>query len=172
MQHCSEEEKWAVLEAKINVALLGRREMGSARSKNECSTAREKRNEQCKKQKWMQHCSEEERWAVLERKMKLVLLVSRKISLLNCVFLAGCGFCIIEGSKINNFDLSGWSWRVISEDNLAKDRQRFNEQKVKSEYYFWSWLLKLPPVAYSSPELSTLRGAWPHCGQAPYSLYR
>ena len=25
---------------------------------------------------------------------------------------------------------------VQSEDNLTKDRQRFNEQKVKSEYYF------------------------------------
>ena len=25
---------------------------------------------------------------------------------------------------------------VLSEDNLTKDRQRFNEQKVKSEYYF------------------------------------
>lgn len=25
---------------------------------------------------------------------------------------------------------------VIYEDNLTKDRQRFNEQKVKSEYYF------------------------------------
>ena len=38
--------------------------------------------------------------------MKLVLLGSRKISLLNCVFLAGCGFCIIEGSKINKFKLN------------------------------------------------------------------
>jgi len=53
----------------------------------------------------MQHCPEEEKWAVLERKMKLVLLGSRKISLLNCVFLAGCGFCIIQGSKINKFQL-------------------------------------------------------------------
>jgi len=26
-----------------------------------------------------------------------------KISLLNCVFLAGCGFCIIEDSKIDKF---------------------------------------------------------------------
>ena len=25
---------------------------------------------------------------------------------------------------------------VLFEDNLTKDRQRFNEQKVKSEYYF------------------------------------
>jgi len=41
MQHCPEEEKLAVLEAKMNVALLRRREMGSVRKKNEVSTARE-----------------------------------------------------------------------------------------------------------------------------------
>jgi len=47
MQHCSEEQRWAVLEAKMNAALPGRRGMSSARSKNKCSTARKKRDEQC-----------------------------------------------------------------------------------------------------------------------------